>query len=562
MRVLDFFCGAGGFSEGFRQCGFKIVQGYDHWKPAIDTFNYNFNLSCRPTNILDFNDIEKIENLPDTEIIIGSPPCVSFSNSNNSGKADKSHGIQLIKIYLKIIALKKFKKKSKLKAWFMENVPNSKKHLPDYFTFDDLGLSQWCKKNGHSPDDIAITLSTNSFILNSADFGSYQSRIRVFTGEVISSRGSKLSEILKIESKKKYENTIGKFFTKFPDPMINCEYLNFVKDPQYKLKIPKEELTDHFYDTGVYKIEWEKAKFLKINHPYMGKMSFPENLSKPSRTITATLTPHSRESLLYKSSLNRVGNGEFRTPTLREAAIFMGFPITFQFLGGENTKWRLVGNAVSCSVSRALAKSVIACFNVHLKSKLNISTNKNIEKIQNLNTFKIKEFNDPPIRKIGSRFRMHPIKDGNITVTLSNYCIKSNSKFNGRWYTSIQYGNGHGFPIQNVKDGIFNELDSLILSLEKGKEFLHIINNGFSGKIPNGKKLQTLYEKNINQSNYVNPTELISSISQIIQKLNIPEKYISKNEVNIFKFKEKIPAKQVFALYAINKITSIANAKK
>ena len=73
LSVIDFFCGAGGFSEGFRQMGYKIVYGFDHWKPAIETFNHNFNLQCEPKNILDFkNSIEEIERLPNTEIIIGN----------------------------------------------------------------------------------------------------------------------------------------------------------------------------------------------------------------------------------------------------------------------------------------------------------------------------------------------------------------------------------------------------------------------------------------------------------------------------------------------------------
>jgi DNA (cytosine-5)-methyltransferase 1 len=29
LKVIDFFCGAGGFSEGFRQMGYKIVYGFD-----------------------------------------------------------------------------------------------------------------------------------------------------------------------------------------------------------------------------------------------------------------------------------------------------------------------------------------------------------------------------------------------------------------------------------------------------------------------------------------------------------------------------------------------------
>jgi DNA (cytosine-5)-methyltransferase 1 len=118
-------------------------------------------------------------------------------------------------------------------------------------------------------------------------------------------------------------------------------------------------LTDHFYDTGIYKSEWKFSKYWKTNHPFMGKMSFPENENKPSRTITATKIANSRESIIYRSELNRIGDGEYRLPTVREAAIIMGFPITYQFIGAENNKWRLVGNAVCCSVSRAFAKVVL-----------------------------------------------------------------------------------------------------------------------------------------------------------------------------------------------------------
>jgi DNA (cytosine-5)-methyltransferase 1 len=52
LKVIDFFCGAGGFSEGFRQMGFEIIYGFDYWKPAVDTFNHNFNLNCEVKNIL------------------------------------------------------------------------------------------------------------------------------------------------------------------------------------------------------------------------------------------------------------------------------------------------------------------------------------------------------------------------------------------------------------------------------------------------------------------------------------------------------------------------------
>ena len=91
LTVMDFFCGAGGFSEGFRQQGFKIVKGIDNWAPAVATHNLNHGLDDVVIDVLDFEySIDNINALPNTEVIIGSPPCVSFSMSNKAGKADKS----------------------------------------------------------------------------------------------------------------------------------------------------------------------------------------------------------------------------------------------------------------------------------------------------------------------------------------------------------------------------------------------------------------------------------------------------------------------------------------
>lgn len=186
LTVIDVFCGAGGFSEGFRQQGYKILLGIDSWEPAIKTYNHNFELNCKTKNVLDFeNSIEEIESLPDSDIIIGSPPCVTFSSSNISGKADKTSGIKLTQIFLRIVAVKKWQPGSKLKAWFMENVPSSIKHLGAEYTFEELGLGEWATKNKIGKSKIAIRLEGNQQIINSADYGSAQSRERVISGEII-----------------------------------------------------------------------------------------------------------------------------------------------------------------------------------------------------------------------------------------------------------------------------------------------------------------------------------------------------------------------------------------
>ena len=189
MKVVDFFCGAGGFSEGFRQQGFEIIHGVDHWQPAIDTFNHNFNLECAKKNILDYEaSTLEIGLIPNSEVIIGSPPCISFSNSNRSGKANKSMGLRLTKTFLRVVAVKKFQKDSILKAWYMENVVKSLNHLSDQYTFKDLDLSEWAKQHSYSPSQVAIQIKGNCAILNSAEYGSPQARKRAFVGEIISLR--------------------------------------------------------------------------------------------------------------------------------------------------------------------------------------------------------------------------------------------------------------------------------------------------------------------------------------------------------------------------------------
>ena len=562
LKVIDFFCGAGGFSEGFRQMGYEIVQGYDHWRPAIETYNHNFGTNSTIKNILDFKNIEEIEVLPNTDVIIGSPPCVSFSSSNKSGKADKSLGVQLTECFLRIVAVKKHQKNSTLKAWFMENVVNSKRYLQPEYTFKDLNLEVWAKSNKISPHKTAIVLLENTEVINSADFGSLQARKRVISGEVIQ-KGElvrpKPTHSNKKESTLPAHRTIREMKRVLPSP-FSSKKSTLINDPLFNVSIPQKDVTDHFYDTGIYAIDAKFSKHWKVNHPYMGKMSFPENENKPSRTITATKISNSRESIIYKSEIKRNGDGEFRLPTVREAATIMGFPITFQFVGSEYTKWRLVGNAVCSSVSKQLAKTVLASQKLIIPKTPIIQSKVNLNGIENLNTFQTKVFDNPPIKNKGAKCRWHSFKDGNLTVTLSNFRIGEDRKSKNKWFTSIQYGTGEGYPSHLVNDNTFSEIEPIIKSHSKGKRFLEIVNNGFSDKISSKKELQNLFEKQTEIAGKKDPTELIEDLKKIIDSLINDEMVIYNDKVNVFKHKAKIPMKQVFALYGTNKIASIANS--
>ena len=79
--VINLFCGAGGFSQGFKLAGFDILLGIDSDNHAINTFNTNHQGRGRLIKIEDVDrnfilrEIEKKE----IDVIIGGPPCQAFS---------------------------------------------------------------------------------------------------------------------------------------------------------------------------------------------------------------------------------------------------------------------------------------------------------------------------------------------------------------------------------------------------------------------------------------------------------------------------------------------------
>jgi len=116
MKVIDLFCGAGGFSEGFRQAGFEIILGIDNSSIACQSFatnHSNANVICK--NIL------SVRKLPAADIIIGSPPCQEFSIANTKVTEPNPYFI-----YYFLYLVNKYHPK----FWIMEEVMQVKAYLP------------------------------------------------------------------------------------------------------------------------------------------------------------------------------------------------------------------------------------------------------------------------------------------------------------------------------------------------------------------------------------------------------------------------------------------------
>ena len=79
-KVLDLFCGPGGFSTGFEAAGFEIIDAFDKDKWAVETFSENHRVKAKVTDLKTFD----MALMPDADIIIGGPPCTQFSSAKSN----------------------------------------------------------------------------------------------------------------------------------------------------------------------------------------------------------------------------------------------------------------------------------------------------------------------------------------------------------------------------------------------------------------------------------------------------------------------------------------------
>lgn len=423
MRVADFFCGGGGFSEGFRQAGFEIVFAVDKWEPAVTTYKGNkpgVNVIQDDVIRISLLDDEEFERtVPDSEVIIGSPPCQAFSHSNKSGNGDKTLGIQLIEAYLRIIARKKAKPNSVLRYWVLENVPAVEKHIKKEYTAKDLGLQ------GNvilRPHDGAAG------IYNAKYFGAPTNRKRYLCGEFPAPQKTHTDKTVV---------TLREVLTSLGEPTsTKADYINDVNYPD--LRMQRKDVTDHRYVYELASFEWETAKRLKQDKGYMGKMSFPENLDKPARTVMATMTASAREAMILG-----YGKGKYRLPTVRETASMMSFPIDYQFYGkSKATKHTLVGNAVPPKLSYAVAKAILLDAGEEIPEQyIPIRHNPNIEFL-NLNGAVFSPKKEKP-RKDSAKFKYHIpyLILSAYRVELTNYHSDFEKK-KYKWDVEIHYSQG------------------------------------------------------------------------------------------------------------------------
>lgn len=284
------------------------------------------------------------DRIPEADVVIGGPPCTEFSGSKRGGGGNVRKGMALVYRFFHLV------QKLKPRWWVMENVPRLLRSMPPTLLLNELGISE--------EGCFEIPRIT---VLNAADFGVPQRRLRVFLGRYpVPVRSHSETGMAQLDGTIcEPWVTMQQALDAFPNPLGRPELGTLVRDPLYDLVLDEGELRDHFgRECVLTEEEAKRSRHQKMEHPYYGKMKFPDEVGRPARTVMATQIKASRETMVIQENVD--GGALFRTPTVRECATLQGYPIDYAFVqNSPSTRYRLVGNSVPVGLSRAIAAAIL-----------------------------------------------------------------------------------------------------------------------------------------------------------------------------------------------------------
>lgn len=306
MRAIDLYSGVGGWSLGLKLAGVQIAASYEFWLPALRSQNLNLGEKHQPTDIrkLSLADIPS-----DIDLVVGSPPCTTFSYSNRGGSGNTAEGLIDVVKFLEVVEA------VNPKYWALENVPRVRNFLEAGF------------RDRSSPLFRFREMVPNIEVVDFSDFGVPQSRKRCIAGNFP-------NELLQSYSDALPNRTLGQVTSALSAKSVCI-------DPVWGFKLKRAQVTEMDFESELDEEEMRMNRDAKAHHPVYNGMNFPDRLDLPSRTITATCSKVSRESIVIP------GVRGFRRLNLRERAAVQGFPINYQFFGTSfSEKAKMIGNAI------------------------------------------------------------------------------------------------------------------------------------------------------------------------------------------------------------------------
>lgn len=386
---IDLFAGCGGLSEGFYKQNFKALAHVEIDHTACKTLRtrmkyYGYTSADKDVLELDITRDDVIDCINtavennDVDVIIGGPPCQSFSSL---GRAKDENGMKndprnyLFESYIKIL----------------------NHYKPKFFVFENVtGILTAKINNKHIintiieklSEEYKVTTKPNDHVLNSANYGVPQIRKRVILIGV--------RKDIKIDVEDVYNSIIK---THYDPEMSETERIGLekyvtVKDAIEELPalLPgegKKEVTFKYKKHNAFLKRIASQKNILLDHVArnhndtdieryreMSKnhWTFQELLENrkdlrhekqrvfgnsytvqwwdlPSKTIIAHLYKDGNQFIHpdYKQA---------RTLTVREVARLQSFPDDFVFEGSRTDQYKQIGNAVPPLLAEAIAKAI------------------------------------------------------------------------------------------------------------------------------------------------------------------------------------------------------------
>jgi DNA (cytosine-5)-methyltransferase 1 len=339
--VIDLFAGAGGFTQGFVERGFRPVWANDFDAACVRTYAANFGAHAVAGDITEI--VARGDAIPAADVVVGGPPCQGFSLLNKKRRDDARKG--LWRAYWTIV------QRARPSVFVMENVPELLTS-PEFVEF-----RRTARRAGWR---------IVADVLNAADYGVPQRRKRAIA----------IGSIVGAPSLPAATHGPGRIPWKTVRDAIGDLAKPRGTSPRPELGAP---LDLHFGRTPT---ETSLARYRAV--PPVGNRF---DLQKNRRDITPRCWIKKtsggtdlfgrlwwdRPSVTIRTEFFKPEKGRYLHPdqdrpiTHREAARLQTFPDSFRFVGTKTEIARQIGNAVPCVLAAAIAAEVRAHLEAHVK---------------------------------------------------------------------------------------------------------------------------------------------------------------------------------------------------
>jgi DNA (cytosine-5)-methyltransferase 1 len=345
MKLVDLFCGCGGFSLGAHRAGFEVSAAFDLDPTLTSSFERNFPKTKLLVEDVAFLTGDRLNNLVGEEVsgIFGGPPCQGFSSIGRRDKNDPRR--LLLGHFFRIVD------EVRPKFFVMENVRG-------------LAFSDSLTSLETSIEPLTAFYNIlGPIVLDAAEFGAATRRKRLFVIGIRSDCGNSISEA-DIRSFERPSATVR-------DAISDLDSARSLKRGSGQFdqwRVPRRGKLSHYAEMlrsadGIF------TSHRKVTHKQEVAARFAEVLPGSTDKVGR----HPKLAWDGQCPTLRAGTGpdkgsrqavrplhpEYpRVITVREAARLQGFPDGHLFHPTHWHSFRMIGNSVSPLVAEAVFRAI------------------------------------------------------------------------------------------------------------------------------------------------------------------------------------------------------------